>query len=252
MEIGAKIVRVKSCLSTNDMAKDLALSGETEGTVVISEEQTQGKGTKGRSWYSARKKGLYLSVVLTPPHPDISLIPLVGGLAVSDAVFSSFGIRVSLKWPNDLVWKGKKLGGILCEGAFSGNRVNYVVLGIGLNLSHARDDFPEEIRDQAVSLKLITEEKPDEKVLLGNLLQALSYWYKQFVLGKGDRIRRAYQETSVLSPGIKVILDTNRAEISGIYRGISPQGGLVVESEGKKTTYFSAEIKAVKDTPQEG
>lgn len=252
MEIGVKIVQVKSCLSTNDMAKDLALSGEKEGTVVISEEQTQGKGTKGRSWYSARKKGLYLSVVLYPPHPDISLLPLVAGLAVSDAIFSSIGIRISLKWPNDLVWEGKKLGGILCESAFSGNRVNYAVLGIGLNLSHGMDDFPEEIRDQAVSLKLISKEEPDEKALLGNLWQALSHWYGQFVHGKGDRIISVYQEISALSPGKKVTLDTDRREISGIYRGISPQGGLVLESGGEERTYFSAEIKAVKDSKKEG
>ena len=252
MEIGAKIVQVKSCLSTNDMAKDLALSGKEEGTVVISEEQTQGKGTKGRSWYSARKKGLYLSVVLYPPHPDISLLPLVAGLAVSDAVFSSLGIRVSLKWPNDLVWEGKKLGGILCESAFSGDRVNYAVLGIGLNLSHARDDFPEEIRDMAVSLKLISREEPDEKALLGSLWQALNHWYGKFMHGKRDRIISAYQDISVLSPGKKVILDTDRGEISGFYRGISPQGGLVLESEGKEKTYFSAEITAVKDSQEEG
>ena len=252
MEIGAKIVQVKSCLSTNDMAKDLALSGKEEGTVVISEEQTQGKGTKGRSWYSARKKGLYLSVVLYPPHPDVSLLPLVAGLAVSDAVFSSLGIRVSLKWPNDLVWEGKKLGGILCESAFSGDRVNYAVLGIGLNLSHARDDFPEEIRDMAVSLKLISREEPDEKALLGSLWQALNHWYGKFIHGKRDRIISAYQDISVLSPGKKVILDTDRGEISGFYRGISPQGGLVLESEGKEKTYFSAEITAVKDSQEEG
>ena len=251
MEIGAKIVQVKSCLSTNDLAKDLALSGEKEGTIVISEEQTRGKGTKGRSWYSTRKKGLYLSVILYPPLPDISLLPLVAGLAVSDAVFSSLDIRISLKWPNDLVWKGKKLGGILCESGYSGNRVNYAVLGIGLNLSHRENDFPEEIRDQAVSLKLISEEEPDEKILLGNFRQALSHWYGQFLQGKGDRIIVAFQEKSVLSPGKKVTLDTDRGEISGIYRGINPQGGLILESGEEETTYFSAEIKAVKDNKKE-
>ena len=173
-------------------------------------------------------------------------------MAVSDAVFSSLGIRVSLKWPNDLVWEGKKLGGILCESAFSGDRVNYAVLGIGLNLSHARDDFPEEIRDMAVSLKLISREEPDEKALLGSLWQALNHWYGKFMHGKRDRIISAYQDISVLSPGKKVILDTDRGEISGFYRGISPQGGLVLESEGKEKTYFSAEITAVKDSQEEG
>jgi BirA family biotin operon repressor/biotin-[acetyl-CoA-carboxylase] ligase len=251
MEIGAKIVRVESCPSTNDLAKDLALSGETEGTVVISEEQTQGKGTKGRSWFSARRKGLYLSVILTPPSPEISLLPLVAGLAVSDAIFSSVGIRIGLKWPNDLVWEGKKLGGLLCESGYLGNRVNYVILGLGLNVSHGKDDFPEEIRQQAVSLKLITKEEPDEKALLENLWQALNHWYGQFLQGKKEGIISAFQERSALPLGSEVTLTLDGEEISGIYKGINSQGGLVLERGGEERAFFSAEIKAVKDSQKE-
>lgn len=251
MEIGAKIVRVKSCPSTNDLAKDLALSGESEGTVVISEEQTQGKGTKGRSWFSARGKGLYLSVILRPPHPDISLLPLVAGCAVSDALFSSTGERISLKWPNDLVWEGKKLGGLLCESGYLGNRINYAILGIGLNISHGKDDFPEDIRQHAVSLKLITEEAPDENILLENIWQALNRWYGQFLQGKREKILRAFQEKSVLPLGKKITLILDRKEISGIYRGINPQGGLLLERGGKEKAFFSAEIKAVQESEKE-
>ncbi|MGD2246510.1 MAG: biotin--[acetyl-CoA-carboxylase] ligase [Candidatus Aminicenantes bacterium] len=252
MEIGAKIVRVKSCPSTNDLAKEMALSGEKEGTVVISEEQTHGKGTKGRSWFSARGKGLYLSVILTPPSPEISLLPLVTGLAVSDSVFSTVGTRIGLKWPNDLVWKGKKLGGLLCESGYLGNRVNYVILGIGLNVSHGKDDFPQEIRAQAVSLKLITNKDTDEKTLLENLWQALNLWYGQFLQGKGERIISAFQERSVLPLGSEVTLEVNGKVVSGIYRGINPQGGLVLEREGEARAFFSAEIKDIKDSQKEG
>jgi len=252
MEIGAKIVQVKSCPSTNNLAKDLALSGETEGTVIISEEQTQGKGTKKRSWYSARRKGLYLSVILYPSLPDISLLSLVAGLAVSDAIFSSLDLRISLKWPNDLVWKGKKVGGILCESGYLGNRINYAILGIGLNVSHERNDFPEEIRRQAVSLKLISEKNIDEGNLLGNLWQALNHWYGQFLQGNREKIISTFQEKSVLPLGKEITLATDTEEISGIYRGINAQGGLVVESRGEKKTFFSAEIIAIKDTEKEG
>ena len=251
MKIGAKIVRVKSCPSTNDLAKDLALSGEKEGTVVISEEQTRGKGTKGRSWFSARRKGLYLSVILSPPSPEISLLPLVAGLAVSDAVFSSAGVRIGLKWPNDLVWEGKKLGGFLCESGYLGNRVNYVILGLGLNVSHGKDDFPEDIRPNAVSLRLITKEDTDEKVLLENLWKALNHWYRQFVQGKREHIINAFQERSALPLGSEVTLDVNGEEISGVYKGINPQGGLVLEKEGKEKAFFSAEIKAVRNCQEE-
>jgi BirA family biotin operon repressor/biotin-[acetyl-CoA-carboxylase] ligase len=251
MDIGAKIVRVKSCPSTNDLAKELALSGEKEGTVVISEEQTQGKGTKGRSWFSARGKGLYLSVILRPPSPDVSLLPLVAGLAVSDAIFSSVGIRIGLKWPNDLVWEGKKLGGLLSESGYLGNRVNYVILGVGLNVSHGKDDFPEEIHPHAVSLKLITREDTDEKTLLKDLWQAMNHWYGQFVQGEKEGIINAFQEKSAMPLGSEVTLVVDEEEISGVYKGINSQGGLVLERGGKEKAFFSAEIKTAKDSQKE-
>lgn len=252
MKIGDKIIRVKSCPSTNTLAKDLALSGEKEGTVVISEEQTQGKGTKGRSWYSAKKKGLYISVILYPSCPDISLLPLVTGLAASDAVLSSFGVKVSLKWPNDLIWEGKKLGGILCESGYLGNRANYAILGMGLNLNHDPGDFPEEIRQQAVSLKLITEEDIEEERFLGNLWQELNHWYGQFLLEKREGIVKAFQEKSVLPVGRKMTVDMDGEVISGIYRGIDLQGGLILECKGEKKILFSAEVTTLKGTPEEG
>ncbi len=252
MKIGEKIIRVKSCPSTNALAKDLALSGEKEGTVVISDEQTQGKGTKGRSWYSARKKGLYLSVVLYPSRPDISLLSLVSGLAASDAVLSSCGLQVSLKWPNDLVWKGKKLGGILCESGYLGNRVNYAILGMGLNLNHEQGDFPEEIRQQAISLKLITEEEVEEGQLLVNLWQALNHWYGQFLLGRREGIVKAFQKRSVLEVGREMTVDMDGEMVSGIYRGITLQGGLILESEGEKKILFSAEVTTTEWLTEEG
>jgi BirA family biotin operon repressor/biotin-[acetyl-CoA-carboxylase] ligase len=252
MKIGEKIIRVKSCPSTNTLAKDLALSGEKEGTVVISEEQTRGKGTKGRSWYSARRKGLYLSVILYPSRPDISLLSLVTGLAASDAVLSSFDVKVSLKWPNDLVWEGKKVGGILCESGYLGNRVNYAILGMGLNLNHDRGDFPEEIRQQAVSLKLITKEDIEEGQLLGNLWQELNHWYGQFLLAKREGIVKAFQKRSVLAVGREMTVDMDGEMISGIYRGINLQGGLILECEGEKKILFSAEVTALKGPTEEG
>jgi len=251
MNIGAKILRVKSCPSTNDLAKELALSGESEGMVVIAEEQTRGKGTKGRDWYSARKKGLYLSVVLTPPFPDISLLPLVAGIAVSDAVLSCLGIRVGLKWPNDVVWEGKKLGGILCESGFLGNRVNYAILGIGLNVNYEKGDFPKGIRRQAISLKLIKKEKIEEEAFLDCLWKFLNHWYGCFLKGEKQRILRAYQETSVLPLGEKIDLIMEREVLSGVYRGLDPQGGLILERDGLRESFFSAEIKTIQKAKKE-
>jgi len=245
MEIGIKIIRVKSCPSTNDLAKELALAGEEEGTVVIAEEQTKGRGMKGRKWHSTRKKGIYLSVILRPPHSNISLLPLVAGLAIADAVFNSVGLRVKLRWPNDLVWGKKKLGGILCESGFSGNKANYVILGIGLNLNHGRGDFPEEIRDQATSLKLISKEDMDKNFLLGNLWPALNHWYGGFLREEEGKIIYHFQENSILPLGKEITLVTESGEVPGIYKGVDTQGGLILESRGKRRAFFSAEIKTM-------
>jgi len=247
MRIGVKIHRIKSCPSTNDAAKELAMAGGKEGTVIISEEQTRGKGTRGRSWYSARKKGIYLSVILHPSRPNISLLPLMAGLAVNEAIFSTLDIRTKLKWPNDIIWGKEKLGGILCESAFLGNRVNFVILGIGLNVDHGKDDFPDEIRHQATSLALITKRKVSEDLLLRNLWRALNHWYSLFIDGEGRAIVRVFQQNSVLSLEEETTLITEKGEMTGIYKGIDPQGGLILESQGEKRTFFSAEIKTTKD-----
>jgi len=247
MCIGVKIHRIKNCPSTNDAAKELAMAGGKEGTVIISEEQTRGKGTRGRSWYSARKKGIYLSVILHPSRPNISLLPLMAGLAVNEAIFSTLDIRTKLKWPNDIIWGKEKLGGILCESGFLGNRVNFVILGIGLNVDHGKDDFPDEIRHQATSLTLITKRKVSEDLLLRNLWRALNHWYSLFIDGEGRAIVRVFQQNSVLSLEEETTLITEKGEMTGIYKGIDPQGGLILESQGEKRTFFSAEIKTTKD-----
>lgn len=252
MKIGAKIRWIKSCTSTNDLAKAMVLEGEGEGTVAISDEQTQGKGTKGRSWHSARKKGLYLSIILKPSLADISLLPLVAGLAATEAIFKSAGIRIRLKWPNDLVWGKKKLGGILCESSFSGERVNYVILGIGLNVSHEKSDFPEEIRQQATSLRLILKKDVDKKTILQNLWCSLDYWYEKLLNNEREKITSEFQEYSILSLGENFSVITERGEVTGIYAGIDLQGRLILERERKKRALYSAEIKTIKNDNMEG
>jgi len=247
MEIGAKIHWIKSCSSTNDLTKELAIGGEEEGTVIISEEQTRGRGTKGRSWYSPRKKGLYLSLLLYPSQPQISLLPLMAGLAANDAIFESAGIRVGLKWPNDLMWEKKKLGGILCESGFLGNKASYVIVGIGINLDQRREDFPEEIRSLATSLKLITKRDIDRKEFLQELCKALNRWYRLFQERRNEEIVRSFQDYSILPLGERVELLTETEEVLGTYAGIDSKGGLILEREGKRMTFFSGEVRSIKD-----
>jgi BirA family biotin operon repressor/biotin-[acetyl-CoA-carboxylase] ligase len=242
MKIGTKILLVESCSSTNDLANMKALQGEEEGTVIIAERQTEGRGTKGRKWFSIRNKGLYLSLILRPPRRDLSLLPLVFGLAVKDALFEAESLSVHLKWPNDLVHAGKKLGGILCEASFIGNEISHVILGIGINMNHEQDDFPEEFRPQATSLKILLKKTIDRDFFLSKLWEILDDWYHLFLQGKGIQIIRGYEDCSVFSVGEELTVEMENERFIGTYRGLDLQGRLLLGHGGRERSLLAAEI----------
>lgn len=243
MIIGHRIHRVETCTSTNDLARDMADQGVAEGTAVLAAEQTQGRGVNGRSWFSGRGKGLYLSVILRPPPSNLSLLPLAAGLGIREALAKK-GIRIRLKWPNDLVWRRKKLGGILCEGCFVGNRLSYVILGLGLNVHHEKQDFPEPLRASAVSLRMITRRSPDEEGLLTELWRALDRWYRLFVGGSHEEIVRAFERHSTFSLGERIVLASEGGKIGGIFRGLEINGALRLESGGQVRSFLAAQVES--------
>lgn len=244
--IGQRIQWIDSCPSTNDVARELAIAGEEEGTVVIAQEQTKGRGRKGRSWYSPKKMGLYVSVILRPAKSEVSLIPLLAGLAVREAILETVGVEVQLKWPNDLTWRGHKLGGILCESGFLGNQLSFVILGIGLNIKHNLEDFPPEMRALATSLKIIKKEDIALNDLLPRLWQALDDWYALFLEDHEQKIIDAFLVNSAMSPGEEIFVVTDKGAFKGIFRGINAYGGLILEEKGRKRKFFSGEIEAIK------
>ncbi len=242
MKIGERVIRVESCSSTNDIAHEMAIQGEEEGTIIVAEEQMKGRGTKGRRWYSPLGKGIYLSVILRPRKRNLSLLPLAMGLAVRDALLESAGIPVRLKWPNDLVFADKKLGGILCEASFRGNDVGHVVLGIGLNLAHARDEFPKEFRNRATSLQLEVDKEIDKEELLQNLWRVLDDWYSLFLQEKEAQVVKIFEESSVFSVGEEIMVQTEKEKISGRYMGIDLRGRLLLRVEKGERSFLAAEV----------
>ena len=244
MRIGNRILRLESCSSTNNIAKDLAADGEPEGTVVIAEEQKKGKGRLDRRWHSPRNEGLYLSLVLRPPGQDIPLLTLMGGVALCEAVRKYGEDQICLKWPNDLLWRGKKLGGILCESSTAGERLEYVILGIGLNISQDEESFPTDIRSAAVSLKQIGGVAPDPEEFLPLLWSRLDNWYDCFLSGLHQKIISAFVERSCFLLGAKMEVETAGGRVAGLFHGISSQGGLVLETAMGLKTYFAAEIRS--------
>ena len=153
--IGTNILYRDSVTSTNDLLKAMAEEGAPEGTVLLAGEQTRGKGRLGRRFASAAGQGIYLSALLRPELPPEKLLPLTGftAEAMVRAVRRVTGAEARIKWVNDLILNGKKLCGILTESAFFEGRLRYVAVGVGLNVNCDLDDFPEELRDLAGSLK---------------------------------------------------------------------------------------------------
>jgi len=245
MTIGTIVHSFSSCPSTNDLAKRLAQEGSAEGTVVVAEEQTGGRGTKGRSWHSPRGQGLYASVILRPRRADLSLLPLTAGVACVEAIGEATGLQAALEWPNDIVRKRRKLGGILCEGEFLGNVVSFAVLGIGLNINQRRGDFPASLRRTASSMRLALGREVDKERLERALWPALNCWYGAWVRGRREEIVRAYESKLIIPIGTVVNVRREGGTVKGIFRGIDLRARLMIEEKGNRVLLSPAEILAI-------
>ncbi|HDJ24343.1 MAG TPA: biotin--[acetyl-CoA-carboxylase] ligase [Candidatus Aminicenantes bacterium] len=241
MELGKKVIRLPSCSSTNDVLRELAERGEEEGVAVLAEEQVAGRGTKGRTWFSPPGMGLYLSVLLRPAQ-ESSLFPLLAGVAVVEAISEEYSLPLLIRWPNDLIWKEKKLGGILSESSFAGQRLSYVILGIGLNLNQAREDFPSFLQNTAVSLKMILHREFSPEYLASKIFPALNRWYNLVKVQGEEPILKTVERLSLFQPGETIIIETAKEKITGKFLGLDRYGRLVVKTKGATKAFSSGEI----------
>lgn len=182
-------------VSTNDEAQDLARQGAPEGTVVVAEEQGGGRGRLGRAWHSPRG-GLWVSVILRPAVPPARApeVTFLAAVACVRALQRYPGLEVGIKWPNDLVWEGRKLGGILTEMSGEFDRVNHIVLGIGLNVNLSAADFPPALRSASTSVSAITGFPVSRRRLLQELLAELEHWYQIWTREGFDPVIREWKQ----------------------------------------------------------
>jgi BirA family biotin operon repressor/biotin-[acetyl-CoA-carboxylase] ligase len=187
--VGRRILVYAEVASTNSIGLDLGERGEPEGTVVVAEAQTAGRGRSGRHWVSTPHVGLYTSILLRPSvgPGEVALLSQLAAVSLAEAVI---GVEPTLspriKWPNDLLVVGKKAAGILVEGKIEGERVQYVVVGIGVNVHHRLPDFPEELRHSATSLDLAAGRAISRGSLARALYRHLDAWYGRFTAGERD------------------------------------------------------------------
>jgi BirA family transcriptional regulator, biotin operon repressor / biotin---[acetyl-CoA-carboxylase] ligase len=213
--------------STQHLARDLARAGAEEGTVVIAESQTGGRGRLGRSWHSPPGVNLYCSLVLRPSVPlaTVPSVALVIGLAVVDAVCEVAALRPALKWPNDILVAGRKLAGILTELEAEVERVHHVIAGIGVNLNGGQDAFPPELAAKATSIRLASGHQVHRAAFTAGLLAALEARYRRFLADGFAAMRSEWEAHSALT-GKEVRVTAPEGEVTGRVLGVDDDGAL--------------------------
>jgi len=255
--IGSNIIYREEIDSTNNYAKKIASEGCKDGTVVVAECQTAGRGRLGRMWDSARNKGIYMSIVLRPEvaPEDVQIITIAASIAVAEAIRDITGMEAAIKWPNDIILDGKKVCGILTEMSSEMEKVNFLVVGIGLNVNHSREDFPEELANTATSLRIYAEQNStgtapaeldfrlNRSSLVKAVLTEMENVYCMVNNGNTDEVVRQWKEYSV-TLGKEVLITSKSAEYRGFAKDITKDGRLIVDcSDGVTREVMSGEVK---------
>ena len=227
--------------STNAEAKSLAQDGAPEGTVVIAECQTAGRGRQGRRWTSPAGKGLLFSVILRPalPMSDAHLLTLVAATAVAEAIEKHTGVIVRIKWPNDLYVDDRKLGGILTEVSGEQDEIDWVVLGVGINVNTEYGELPVPLRRTAASLKITGGRLFDRSELLAHVLLSLEASYVATLKGGFEVALDSFRRRDYLSRKT-VSVQTREGPIVGEALGIDDRGALLLQLPHRHVRRFYA------------
>lgn len=222
-----------SVASTMDVANEAAQAGAAEGVVIVADEQTAGRGRRGRSWHSPAGAGVYLSFIFRPAYealagPGLGLMTLAMGVAVRRAVVRATGVAAELKWPNDVMVGRRKLAGILAEGAGIGTTSQVVIVGIGLNVRAAA--HPGDVAVRATSIEHELRHPVDRARVLEELLTAVAHTYDALRRGMTDDMLRAWREAAPSAQGARVAWDTSEGRREGTTAGIDPSGALLVRT----------------------
>ena len=237
--LGRRIELFDSLPSTNREAVQLAQADVEHGTVVIAESQTAGRGRLSRTWFSPPGANLYCSIILRTARPPerltewLSWLPLVSALAAAEAIEQVSSIRVSVKWPNDLLISERKVGGILCESGTGTRSDPFQIIGIGINVNGDEDDWPIDLRSSATSIWQERKMVVDRNRLLAQLLLELEHCLDELAIYGTSRLALAYhQRCSTIGHRVQATL-ANGDVIVGFADGIGQDGSLRVHPQAQ-------------------
>lgn len=240
---GKRIYHFFKTDSTNRVGLDLGRVGEPEGAVILAEEQTAGRGRAGRTWHSERAAGLYVTLLLRPKLAPVQapLLTMMAGLSAHAAVEKVTGLAVDLKWPNDLLIRGKKVGGILTEMHADPVMVEFVIVGIGLNVN--QEKFPSELANIATSLRVETGKMQSRMELLVRLLREFESDYNRFLREGVPSVVKRFEVVSSYASGKRVRVTNGAESYVGTTAGLGPEGLLQVErDDGRLVTVIAGDV----------
>lgn len=237
---GHPILCFRELPSTNDIAKELAVRGAREGTVIVAETQTKGRGRLRRKWISP-PGGLWLSIILRPKiepkhAPKLTLLVSV---AVAKTIAKLFPLKTEIKWPNDVLINHKKVCGILTEAKTEGEALDFVIVGIGINANFGVNALPTYLRDSSTTFKEELQKEIDREILLRSLLEETEYYYGMFKERKFDTILKEWRKLARFL-GSYVEIVSGKEKIEGLAADIDRDGALLVKLKDQTTRKVSS------------
>lgn len=244
--IGKDILCFRKVFSTNSISKFLANHGAKEGTVLVSEIQTNARGRSGKKW-EAPDGGIWMSMILRPevPPAKIGLITLATGVAIAKTI-RTMGVDAKIKWPNDVIVKGNKISGVLTEVNATFNQIEYIIVGIGIDSNLKLDDFSADIRDGTTTLNEEAQGKIDENEIIAIFLNEFERIYDIYLNGDIEDILSEWRALSDTIGKYVNITQTGGKMTQGYVVGINNEGSLIIErQDGTLEKIISGELRTI-------
>src|SRR5690625_1670728 len=241
--LGNRILHRETVTSTQRIAHELALDGAQHGTIVIADEQTEGKGRIGKQWDSKSGKGIWMSMILRPNIPPYLApqLTLLTATVVAEVIDKETSVTPQIKWPNDVLVDGKKIAGILTEMQAEQDQISYVIVGIGINVNQEKDEIPVNTNYEASSLFLETKQELNMVALLQRILQTFEDKYDRFLDRGFEEVKQQWESYGFrIHERLQVTIDKETWD--GIFLGIAEDGALLMDRAGEIKRIYSGEI----------
>lgn len=237
----APIIELKTIDSTNKYAKEFCKKNPENGTIILADEQTNGRGRFGNTWESSKNNGLYYSIIFKKENDNLKYETLTLFICLGiTRLLEDYSIPSQIKWPNDILIDGKKVCGILSEFT-STDSGDFIIVGIGINLYHNECDFPDELKHKATSLKLNTPNNIIKTYFINSLTNYIFDYYNYFLFNPFEKFIKEYTDKSCLI-NKEITLNLKGNEITGTVLGFNSYGHLMLNTSNKTIEINSGEI----------